>query len=79
MAGAQKGALQEGRTIVWVDETGFYLLPGCVRTYARRGQTPVLHVRLTRDHLAAIGAVTLDGRLLLRIQADATSKNHASA
>src|SRR5918911_241034 len=34
LASAQKGALQEGRTIVWVDESGFYLLPGCVRTYA---------------------------------------------
>jgi transposase len=40
-------------------------LPGRVRTYAPRGQTPVLRVRLTRDHLSAIGAVTPDGRLLL--------------
>ena len=68
VAGAQKGALQEGRTIVWVDESGFYLLPGCVRTYAPRGQTPVVHVRLTHDHLSAIGGVTPDGRLLLRVQ-----------
>jgi transposase len=54
--------------IVWVDESGFYLLPGCVRTYAPCGQTPVLRVRLTRDHLAAIGAVTADGRLLQQTQ-----------
>jgi transposase len=27
----------EGRTIVFVDESGFYLLPGLVRTYAPRG------------------------------------------
>jgi transposase len=40
-------------------------LPGRVRTYAPRGQTPVLRVRLTRDHLSVIGAVTPDGRLLL--------------
>ncbi|MGH2366830.1 MAG: transposase [Chloroflexota bacterium] len=67
MAGAQKGAAHEGRTIVWVDESGFYLLPGRVRTYAPRGQTPTLRVRLTRDHLAVIGAVTPDGTLLVQV------------
>jgi transposase len=70
LAGAQKGAAAEGRTTVWVDESGFYLLPGCVRTYAPRGQTPVLRVRLTRDHLSAIGGVTPDGKLLLQAVAD---------
>jgi transposase len=68
LAGAQKGALQEGRTIVWVDESGFYLLPGCVRTYAPRAQTPILQVPQTRDHLATIGGVTADGRLLQQMQ-----------
>jgi len=75
LAGPQKGAVVEGRTIVWVDESGFYLLPGCVRTYAPRGQTPVLRVRLTRDHLSAIGGVTPDGRLLLRVEADRALKS----
>ena len=68
MAGPQKGAQAEGRTIVWVDESGFYLLPGAVRTYAPRGQTPTLRVRLTRDHLSVIGAVTSTGKLLLQVQ-----------
>jgi len=36
-----------------------------VRTYAPRGQTPVLRVKLTRDHLAAISAVTPNGRLFM--------------
>lgn len=54
---------------MWVDETGFYLLPGCVRTYAPRGHTPTLYVPVTHDHLAAIGGVTPDGALLLRVQA----------
>ena len=39
-----------------------------MRTYAPCGETPVLRVFLTRDHLAAIGAVTPDGRLLLNVQ-----------
>ncbi|HET7078578.1 MAG TPA: transposase [Chloroflexia bacterium] len=68
MASTQKKAAREGRTIVWVDETGFYLLAGCVRTYAPRGQTPLLVVPLTRDHLAVIGGVTCAGRLLIHIQ-----------
>jgi transposase len=58
----------EGRTIVWVDESGFYLLPLAVRTWAPRGRTPRLHVKLTHDHLAAISGITLDGRLFLQVR-----------
>ncbi|HZC76557.1 MAG TPA: IS630 family transposase [Ktedonobacterales bacterium] len=68
LAGAQKRAEAEGRTIVWVDESGFYLLPLAVRTWAPRGQTPILRVKLTRDHLSAISGITLDGRLFLQIR-----------
>lgn len=68
LAGAKKGADQEGRTIVWVDESGFYLLPGAVRTYAPRGQTPILRLPLSRDHLAVISGVTPTGRLLMLVQ-----------
>jgi transposase len=68
LAGPQKGADREGRTIVWVDESGFYLLPGAVRTYAPRGQTPVLRLPLGRDHLSVIGGVTPAGRLLMLVQ-----------
>jgi len=39
-----------------------------VRTYAPTGQTPVLKVALTRDHLSAIGGLTMDGRLVLHVQ-----------
>jgi transposase len=63
-----KKSQAEGWVIVWVDEAGFYLLPGCVRTYAPVGQTPVLRVKLTRDHLAAIAAVTATGKLYLGVQ-----------
>jgi hypothetical protein len=33
----QKGALKEGRTMVFCDQSGFYLLPTVVRTYAPVG------------------------------------------
>jgi transposase len=68
VAGAQKGAEQNGQTIVWVDESGFYLLPGRVRTYAPRGQTPILRVPLTRDHLSVISGITSEGKLFRMVQ-----------
>jgi hypothetical protein len=36
----QKRALEEGRTIVFADQSGFYLLPMVVRTYARWERRP---------------------------------------
>jgi transposase len=68
LASAQKKAKHEGRTIVFVDESGFYLLPMAVRTYAPIGQTPVLRVKLTYDHLSVIGALTTQGQLLFQMQ-----------
>lgn len=53
---------------MFVDESSFYLLPMAVRTYAPVGQTPVLSVPLTRDHLSAIGGLTMDGRLVMHWQ-----------
>ena len=39
-----------------------------VRTYAPVGQTPVLRVPLTRDHLSAIGGLTPQGRMFMQMQ-----------
>jgi len=41
------------------------------KTWARCGQTPVLRVPLTRDHLSAISGITPDGWLFMQTQ------NHA--
>ncbi len=68
LAGPSSKAQAEGYTIVWVDESGFYLLPAVVRTYAPRGQTPVLRAPLTRDHLSVISGITPTGRLLMMVQ-----------
>ncbi len=70
MAGAFSKAQREGRTVLFVDESVFYLLPSVVRTYAPRGRTPTLRVPLTRDHLSAISTLTPDGRLFLHVQED---------
>ncbi len=53
---------------MWIDESGFYLLPARVRTSAPRGQTPVLRVPLTRDHLSVISAITPEGKLYLHVR-----------
>jgi transposase len=68
LARGQKKAVTEERTLVWVDESGFYLLPAVQRTYAPMGRTPVLHHTLTNDHLSAISAITPDGRLYMQVQ-----------
>ena len=39
-----------------------------VRTFAPRGQTPVLQVKLTHDHLSAIGGITEKGRIFMQMQ-----------
>jgi transposase len=39
-----------------------------VRTYAPIGQTPILKVPLTRDHLSAIGGITPEGRIFMQTQ-----------
>lgn len=68
MACSSKKAEIEKRTIVFVDESSFYLWPMAVRTYAPRGQTPVLRVKLTRDHLSTIGGITEEGRIFMQVQ-----------
>jgi transposase len=39
-----------------------------VRTWAPKGDTPVLAVPLSRDHLSAISGLTPDGRLFLQVR-----------
>ena len=56
-------ARRERRVLVFADESGFYLLPGVVRTYAPEGQTPVIRNKLTRDHLSVMGGMTPGGKI----------------
>lgn len=57
--------------MVFVDEAGFYLLPGAVRTYAPSGQTPILKTPCRYEHLSVISAITPDGRLFTWTQTKA--------
>jgi transposase len=56
-------ARRERRVLVFADESGFYLLPGVVKTYAPRGHTPVLWEKQTRDHLSVMGGMTPAGKV----------------
>ena len=68
MARPFRKAQAEHRTILFVDEAGFYPLPFVARTYAPCGQTPVLRSPLTHDHLSVISAITPHGRLFTHVQ-----------
>lgn len=64
----KKQARLERKALVFVDESGFYLLPGRVRTYAPRGKTPTLRVFETRDHLSVMSAITSQGWLFTLVR-----------
>jgi hypothetical protein len=56
-----------GSTLMFVDESGFSLVPPVRRTWARRGQTPVIRHQSSWPKLSAISGVTPEGRLLLQL------------
>ena len=59
LARHKKKALTEGRTLVFVDESGITQKPHRVRTWAPKGETPILQHHFNWDNLAAIAGITL--------------------
>lgn len=59
----KRRARKERRALVFVDESGFYLLPSVVKTYGRRAHTPVIQEWQTHDHLSIMGCLTTEGRV----------------
>lgn len=72
-------AHRERRHLIFVDEAGFYLLPSVVKTYAPRGQTPILDEWQTRDHLSVMGGVTLTGNVSTLVRPQSLSGLHTIA
>ncbi len=70
-------AKTEHRTLVFVDEAGFYLLPSVVKTYAPLARTPVLRARLTRDHLSVMGGMTPRGRVYTLARQESLNGSHS--
>jgi transposase len=73
----QRRARRERRVLVFVDESGFYLLPGVVKSYAPEGQPPVLRAKLTRDHLSVMGGMTPRGKIYTLVRQESLNGLHS--
>ena len=62
--------------LIFEDESGFYPLPGTVRTYAPEGLTPVLREKQTRDHLSVMGAMTPLGQVYTLVRQESLNGLH---
>lgn len=58
-----KKAKDEGRVILYVDESACYLLPLVAHTWAPCGKTPLLIEQAGRTHLSLIAAIAPNGRI----------------
>jgi len=74
--GLQRRAKRERRTLVFVDESGFYLLPGVVKTYGPEGLTPVLAEWQTRDHLSVMAGMTPEGKIYVLVRRESLNGWH---
>lgn len=72
----RRRAQRERRVLVFEDESGFYLLPGLVRTYAPEARTPVIRERQTRDHLSVMGGMTPEGKVYTLARQDSLDGSH---
>lgn len=77
--GLREQAQRERRTLVCVDEAGFYLLPGVVKTYGPEGRTPVLREWQTRDHLSVMGGLTPAGAVYVLVRPESLNGLHTVA
>ena len=58
MAGTKKIAARQGRVIVFIDESGLSERPCRARTWAPRGQTPVLQYSFSWKQLSVIAGIS---------------------
>jgi transposase len=72
----QRQARRERRVLIFEDESGFYFLPGVVRTYSPKAQTPVLREKQSRDHLSVMGAMTPKGKVYTLVRQQSLNGLH---
>jgi transposase len=72
-------ARDERRRLVFGDESGFYLLPGVVKTSAPQGQTPILDEWQTHDHLSVMGGLTPQGQVSALVRLKSLNGRHSIA
>ena len=59
MVPCKKNAKRLGAHIVFIDESGFLLIPTILRTWAPRGKTPIIRHRYKRDKVSVISGVSV--------------------
>jgi transposase len=59
LAPGKKNAARLAAHLVFVDESGFLLIPSVRKTWSPVGQTPVLHHRYGHDRLSAISGISV--------------------
>lgn len=59
VASGKKNAERLGAHLVFVDESGFLLIPNVRRTWAPRGRTPIIHHRYRHDRLSVISGISV--------------------
>lgn len=67
LAGDRKGALREGGPIVVADESGLKGRPHRCRTWAPKGQTPILQLNFNWNLFSAIAGLTIRNSYFRRI------------
>jgi len=63
-----KKKVEDGATLVYLDEVGFSLKGVVRRTWALRGKTPVVRLPASLRKLSTIGAITSKGQFLQHTQ-----------
>src|SRR6266542_747381 len=73
----RREAARERRALVFVDESGFYLLPGVVKTYGPKVNTPVIDQWLSRDHLSVMAGFTPTGKVYTLVRPESLTSAHS--
>lgn len=63
-----KKSEQDGRLLFHADECAVSLVPFCAKTWAPKGQTPVLKEHKSREHLSIFAMISTQGDLCWQIQ-----------
>src|SRR3989304_3137100 len=59
VAPGKKNARRLGAHLVFVDESGILLIPSVHKTWAPRGQTPIIRHRYQRDKISVISGISV--------------------
>jgi transposase len=62
LAGCKKNAARLAAHLVFVDESGFLLIPTVRKTWSPIGQTPILRHRYCHDRISAISGIAVSPR-----------------